>query len=679
MARRSGDDRDTILRGTAVDDLNGRGAADDRPGREAGGGERAQSATFTVTTAADVVDAADGVLSLREAVAAANATAAADTIRFAEALEGRTLTLTQGQLSLAADVTIDGDRDDDGARVNIDGDRNGRVFAVTGDGTDASLTGLGVTGGYVATEGGGGILLRAGNALTLSDCTVSNNQTSGFPAYFWSGGGVLAEASSRLAVDRSTFTDNYAPNGGAIAAVGAAAVTLNRTVFSSNSGGVGGHGGGLSLSNVAAAEIGRCTIAGNRSYYGAGMSIRGGSALVRGSTIADNVGLADFNALGTGIYTTGELVLRNSTVTGNRSADSVPGYGAGIGIFDAGSLDIANSIVAGNFAIPPDTDELLADDISGRIVASNGHNVFGSAISGAVAGDVQDVAAARLFAAIDPETGGGVLALNGGPTPTVALRDALDNPALSGADPLDADSTDQRGVERPLPSHSNPDIGSFELHQRALSTQPSANNDVLTGTARADTLIALAGNDLVRGLGGNDDLRGVGGSDTLAGGAGGDRLDGGSGNDLLLGGGGADRLLGSFGADALFGGSGGDLLRGQLGADRLRGEGGADVFDLDPGDSGVGAARRDLILDFTRGADRIDLATIDAKSGGGDDAFEFVGRQGPDEHFSRAGQLRFFQTGGSTFVQGNTDADAAPEFELQLTGTIGLTAGDFVL
>jgi CSLREA domain-containing protein len=38
--------------------------------------------TFTVTTAADVVDAADGVLSLREAVQLANTDpAAADTIR----------------------------------------------------------------------------------------------------------------------------------------------------------------------------------------------------------------------------------------------------------------------------------------------------------------------------------------------------------------------------------------------------------------------------------------------------------------------------------------------------------------------------------------------------------------------------------------------------------------------
>ena len=47
-------------------------------------------ATFTVITAADVVNPSDGVLSLREAVARANADAGADTINFAAAIEGQT-------------------------------------------------------------------------------------------------------------------------------------------------------------------------------------------------------------------------------------------------------------------------------------------------------------------------------------------------------------------------------------------------------------------------------------------------------------------------------------------------------------------------------------------------------------------------------------------------------------
>ena len=55
-------------------------------------------ATFTVTTARDVVDPADGVLSLREAVTQANADAAADSIAFAATVQYGAIFLTGGEL-----------------------------------------------------------------------------------------------------------------------------------------------------------------------------------------------------------------------------------------------------------------------------------------------------------------------------------------------------------------------------------------------------------------------------------------------------------------------------------------------------------------------------------------------------------------------------------------------------
>ena len=64
--------------------------------------------TFTVTTNSDDVDASDGVTSLREALALANASAAADKIVFAGNLAGSTIE-RQGQLVLSSDVTINGD------------------------------------------------------------------------------------------------------------------------------------------------------------------------------------------------------------------------------------------------------------------------------------------------------------------------------------------------------------------------------------------------------------------------------------------------------------------------------------------------------------------------------------------------------------------------------------------
>jgi len=100
---------------------------------------------LTVTTQADVVDAGDGQLSLREAVAQANATASANTIVFAANIEGLTLTLTLGELLVTQDLTIDGDQDNNGIAVSIDGNHNGRILHITGSGTEVALADLTLT------------------------------------------------------------------------------------------------------------------------------------------------------------------------------------------------------------------------------------------------------------------------------------------------------------------------------------------------------------------------------------------------------------------------------------------------------------------------------------------------------------------------------------------------------
>ena len=133
-------------------------------------------AIFMVTTALDVVNAGDGVLSLREAVQRANATGAPDTIVFANALEGRTLTLTQGQLTLSEDVTIDGDRDGRGPAVTIDGNQNDRVLQIAGSDTEVDLADLILANGRPADRGpGGNVALGAGARLTLDGCTVEGS------------------------------------------------------------------------------------------------------------------------------------------------------------------------------------------------------------------------------------------------------------------------------------------------------------------------------------------------------------------------------------------------------------------------------------------------------------------------------------------------------------------------
>ncbi|MEK0083400.1 M10 family metallopeptidase C-terminal domain-containing protein [Benzoatithermus flavus] len=183
--------------------------------------------------------------------------------------------------------------------------------------------------------------------------------------------------------------------------------------------------------------------------------------------------------------------------------------------------------------------------------------------------------------------------------------------------------------------------------------------DLATGTAtRGSELDRLYGIENAIGSAYGDEIRGSGGANELRGLA---------GNDLLFGG---------AGNDAIYGGVGDDRITGDSGYDRMYGEAGKDVFDINLGDTGVGLGRRDIIADFQRGSDRIDLVSIDAKSGiAGDQAFTFIGTKG----FTAAGQLHYLYDSGNTIVQGDVNGDKVADFEIQLTGKIALTATDFVL
>lgn len=72
----------------------------------------------------------------------------------------------------------------------------------------------------------------------------------------------------------------------------------------------------------------------------------------------------------------------------------------------------------------------------------------------------------------------------------------------------------------------------------ARGDAPSAQNELIIGTAGSETISGSGGSDCILGGGGNDTLRGGAGIDILMGGPGDDRLDGGGGNgDVCYGGG----------------------------------------------------------------------------------------------------------------------------------------------
>src|SRR5688572_520028 len=122
-------------------------------------------ATITVTTLLDVVDD-DGLVSLREAIQAANSDSTvdgvtgsgADIIRFDAALAGGTIRLLTTELELTSDITINGDTNGDRrADITISGDANGsgtendgdvRIFKITGAETDVDLLSLTLTNGH---------------------------------------------------------------------------------------------------------------------------------------------------------------------------------------------------------------------------------------------------------------------------------------------------------------------------------------------------------------------------------------------------------------------------------------------------------------------------------------------------------------------------------------------------
>jgi Ca2+-binding RTX toxin-like protein len=183
----------------------------------------------------------------------------------------------------------------------------------------------------------------------------------------------------------------------------------------------------------------------------------------------------------------------------------------------------------------------------------------------------------------------------------------------------------------------------------------------LTGSAHNDTLWGDDGINVLQGNDGNDNLKGFGGADTIYGGDHNDELWGMDGNDTLRGQNGHDTLYGGAGLDHLYGGSG------------------ADVFRWDAtNETGVTAGTADVIHDFNRlESDEFNLMEIDADVyAAGDQAFTFIGNAA----FSGTpGELRYYHSGGNTYIEMQTGNSVDVEGVIRLDGIHDPLANWFLL
>jgi Ca2+-binding RTX toxin-like protein len=253
-------------------------------------------------------------------------------------------------------------------------------------------------------------------------------------------------------------------------------------------------------------------------------------------------------------------------------------------------------------------------------------------------------------------------------------------------------------------------------YDTAIAFDAGDGNDAVTGGALADLIKGGTGNDILDGGPGADRMDGNTGDDTYyvddAGDIVAEKLDegtdsvvssishtlksnvenlalagtgiiDGTGNDLantIMGNDAANTLSGRDGIDMLLGGGGADQLDGGLGADILTGGDGNDrfIFRSAAEIGGVAGQASDLITDFERGSDKIDLSRLDAlPSTPTNDAFVFVGTAA----LTAAGQLHYVQdvTANVTYIEGMVSSTEGPDFRLIMAGLYGFTTTDIVV
>ncbi len=344
---------------------------------------------------------------------------------------------TEAGITVNKDVTIQGIAGPTQIIVQAaptPGTATDRVFHVAA-GTTAEIDNLTIRYG---NNFGGGILNDG--ALTVAGCTITQNASDA------DGGGIANDGG--LFITNSTISQNFAQqNGGGIVDSGNVTITGSTVSFNTAL----DFGGGISST---------------------------GSLAVGNSTFSNNVAGLDGGGIDTFF---GNLLVANSTITGNTADASLSGSSFGGGISNIGSsATLISTIAAGNLL-----GSGTADDISGTIDSAD-HNLIGdpNSAGGIANGQAGNIVGDGSGGTIDITTVlDPVLSDNGGPTLTHAL--VLGSPAVdAGSNPF-AFTFDQRGpgFEREdVPGFT--DIGAVEA--QFFVVDDDGNGNFLTIQAAID-------------------------------------------------------------------------------------------------------------------------------------------------------------------------------------------------
>lgn len=385
--------------------------------------------------------------SLRTAVASA---ISGDTVDLTQLTCSR-ISLTQGAIDIEVDeLAFIGPGAD---RLSIDGNDQDRVFYHAAPGP-LLISNLTIERGHHTASGtdvGFGGCIATGADLILESVVIRDCIAQGVGSY---GGAVL---SGFLQMANSTISGNTAfgdhPTNGTAAYGGGAfsyGVDIVDSTFDGNRA-IGTHnpplshweiGGGLFIARNGG-TIERTTISNNYAMRFAGGLTQEGDLILRNSTISGN-STRDDDGGGLRVRQVTSVIIENTTIT-NNSAGSTGG-GVSFINFAQDSTSIS-SIIAGNRAGSgiADVDSLMPLTLSG---SNNLVTSVGSLIN-APPDTITDNP--RLLA----------LANNGGPTQTHAL--AANSPAIDRGINTQALTNDQRGSGFERDVNGVPDIGSFEF------------------------------------------------------------------------------------------------------------------------------------------------------------------------------------------------------------------------